>query len=131
MELEPDRGEVTGCPVGDGPALVRQEADPKHAYQVKQVDRLGPGGRAGARSAALPLLSPWPIPLGLFEPDGRAVIRSVLTHRVEVGIGAGRATTRSNRKPYPRAHTMYLPGAVIQNRTRQPSVVASHIWTYG
>ena len=66
VEVEPDHGEVTGCPVGDGPALVRQEADPEPAHQVKQVDRLGPGGRSGARSAVLPLLllPPWPTPFG-------------------------------------------------------------------
>ncbi len=61
MAVEPDRGEVIGCSVGDGPALVRQEADSERAHQV---ERVGPGGRAGARSAALPLLSPWPIPFG-------------------------------------------------------------------
>jgi hypothetical protein len=50
------------------------------------------------------------------------VTRSVLTHRVEVGICARRVRTRSNRNPNPTAHTMQLPGAVIQNRTRADGI---------
>lgn len=121
-EPEPDRDEVSGCPVGDGPALVRWEADPEHAQQAEQVERAGPGGRAGALSAALPLLPPGRSRSDCFEPDGRAVTRSVLTRRVGVGIGAGRARIRSNRNPNPRAHIMQLPGAVIENRTRPGGV---------
>ena len=98
LEVEPGRGNVTGCPVGDGPALFGQEADPEHSHQV-----------------------------GLFEPDGSAVIRSVITHRVGGGTRASRARTRSNRNPKPRPTPCRLPGAVIQKRT--PSGGAERLTT--